>query len=162
MNNLKEYILEKLKIDKNIEIPKIKEGLPEIDSKVLVVSKGKKTSRESYVKYNICEVISYENENTLILRNSFGEEMSYKFKIRSENEINNSSLPTYIKYYFAEFSKGDYWARVYDKKAGLELIKYGITNLYRKLFYIYSAFKLDYNGNKIRYLEKLRDTLRYE
>ena len=162
MNNLKEYILEKLKIDKDTRIPKSIEGFPKIDSKVLVVSTGRKSSRESYVRYNIAEVIDYENNDTLILRNKNGDEINYKFKLRSEEEIKNSVQPGYLKYFFADYERKDFWARVYDKERGLDLIRYGITNLRRSLRYIYSGFLLDCPGDKVRYLEKIKDDLNNE
>lgn len=168
MKDIKQILFEKLHLDTGIKInnseaeldyelpPFMNNTLPDVDSRVLVVTAGKKTSRESYVTYDVMEILGYSGDKVLLRPIDSNDKVGVEFKITSKEDYNKLQVHTKADMYFAKFQKNGFqWSKVFDIENGTNLLSYGITSLNRKLHYIFHGFRLDYKGNKINYLKKL-------
>jgi len=167
MKKIDSYIVEKLKINKEIidSEKDSQDDYPGIGEKVLMIHVTRNSTRDDYVKYDVFEISDIDDENVYISNIENGKPISTEYVLIDYKQI---KLKSYFTNYFAERKKdrGSFlvsFQRLFSVENGEKAIRYAIQQLNRGLPYVYGGFKLDLNGNsqqKIKYLKNVLDELK--
>jgi len=163
MNNLSNYIIEKLHLDKNIKIAddskysdiyKVYE-----DDTVLCISSSSKSigSTIKYVKLFVAKIYSIEND-TIILRSLKNGKVIDKIKFKFEDHTKSSAHVTDTFAFYRDDANNRNWCAIMKKEKALKTID-RLLNSSSKYYHI-SGFRIDHGlQNKKEYLNEIKKTL---